>query len=197
MWTLHEPCSIVPNLLFLDEGLQRGWTFRLRRYLEPTQANSEEQMTIVLTAHYLNEADDADKIYIADHGQVAQGSADQIKGNYMSPISYGFWVQDVAGLEKFAKRLCLGASQEGVILHPKTTQEALTLLAQAGPYVEQFEFLEPWTMLLWHWQEGRYANILALQLNAIFYFISRNRSGVILSLFGAIIPFVLYIVFGK
>ncbi len=27
-------------------------------------------MTVVLTTHYLNEADDADKIYIVDHGQV-------------------------------------------------------------------------------------------------------------------------------
>ncbi len=40
----------------------------------------------------------------------------------------------------------MGASQgRGFFLHPKTTQEALTLLAQAGPYIEQFEF-QPGTM---------------------------------------------------
>ena len=30
----------------------------------------KENMTVVLITHYLNEADDADKIYIVDHGQV-------------------------------------------------------------------------------------------------------------------------------
>ncbi len=99
-------------------------------------------MTIVLTTHYLNEANDADKIYMLDHGQVIASSADQIKGNYARNILRIF-SQDVAGW-KVCQRLCLGASQEGGILHPKTTQ-ALTLLAQAGPYVEQFEF-QPGTM---------------------------------------------------
>ena len=33
-------------------------------------------MTVILTTHYLDEADDADMIYIVDHGQViAKGSA--------------------------------------------------------------------------------------------------------------------------
>ena len=71
---------------------RQAWTFRLGRVLGTysNEFQKEEQMTIVLTAHYLNEADDADKIYIVDHGQViAQGSADQIKGNYVE-MSYGF-----------------------------------------------------------------------------------------------------------
>ena len=59
--------------------------------MEFAQANSERRADdIVLTTHYLNEADDADKIYIVDHGQViAQGSADQIKET-MPAMSYGF-----------------------------------------------------------------------------------------------------------
>ena len=104
-------------------------------------------MTIVLTTHYLNEADDADKIYIVDHGQViAQGSADQIKGNYARNV-LRILSQDAAGLEKSLPRGCAWEQvKEGeFILHPKTTQEALTLLAQAGPYIEQFEF-QPGTM---------------------------------------------------
>ena len=111
------------------------------------QIQKEEQMTIVLTTHYLNEADDADKIYIVDHGQViAQGSADQIKGNYARNI-LRILSQDATGLEKSLPRSCAWEQvKEGeFILHPKTTQEALTLLAQAGPYIEQFEF-QPGTM---------------------------------------------------
>ena len=54
---------------------------------------------------------------------------------------------DVAGLEKSLPKDCAWEQvKEGeFILHPKTTQEALTLLAQAGPYIEQFEF-QPGTM---------------------------------------------------
>ena len=137
-----------PDLLFLDEPTT-GLDIQTRESIWSLlkQIQKEEQMTIVLTTHYLNEADDADKIYIVDHGQViAQGSADQIKGNYARNI-LRILSQDVAGLEKSLPRDCAWEQvKEGeFILHPKTTQEALTLLAQTGPYIEQFEF-QPGTM---------------------------------------------------
>ena len=132
-----------PDLLFLDEPTT-GLDIQTRESIWSLlkQIQKEEQMTIVLTTHYLNETDDADKIYIVDHGQViAQGSADQIKGNYARNV-LRILSQDATGLEKSLPR---GYAWEQVkegefILHPKTTQEALTLLAQAGPYIEQFEF---------------------------------------------------------
>ena len=137
-----------PDLLFLDEPTT-GLDIQTRESIWSLlkQIQKEEQMTIVLTTHYLNEADDADKIYIVDHGQViAQGSADQIKGNYARNV-LRILSQDSASLEKSLPR---GYAWEQVkegefILHPKTTQEALTLLAQTGPYIEQFEF-QPGTM---------------------------------------------------
>lgn len=137
-----------PDLLFLDEPTT-GLDIQTRESIWSLlkQIQKEEKMTIVLTTHYLNEADDADKIYIVDHGQViAQGSADQIKGNYARNI-LRILSQDVAGLEKSFPRDCAWEQiKEGeFILHPKTTQEALTLLAQTGPYIEQFEF-QPGTM---------------------------------------------------
>ena len=137
-----------PDLLFLDEPTT-GLDIQTRESIWSLlkQIQKEEQMTIVLTTHYLNEADDADKIYIVDHGQViAQGSADQIKGNYARNI-LRILSPDVAGLEKSLPKDCAWEHvKEGeFILHPKTTQEALTLLAQAGPYIEQFEF-QPGTM---------------------------------------------------
>ena len=137
-----------PDLLFLDEPTT-GLDIQTRESIWSLlkQIQKEEQMTIVLTTHYLNEADDADKNYIVDHGQViAQGSADQIKGNYARNI-LRILSQDVVGLEKSLPRDCAWEQvKEGeFILHPKTTQEALTLLAQTGPYIEQFEF-QPGTM---------------------------------------------------
>lgn len=137
-----------PDLLFLDEPTT-GLDIQTRESIWSLlkQIQKEEQMTIVLTTHYLNEADDADQIYIVDHGQViAQGSADQIKGNYARNI-LRILSQDTAGLERSLPRSCAWEQvKEGeFILHPKTTQEALTLLAQTTPYIEQFEF-QPGTM---------------------------------------------------
>ncbi|MFS8987804.1 ABC transporter ATP-binding protein [Streptococcus gordonii] len=137
-----------PDLLFLDEPTT-GLDIQTRESIWSLlkQIQKEEKMTIVLTTHYLNEADDADKIYIVDHGQViAQGSADQIKGNYARNI-LRILSQDTAGLERSLPRSCAWEQvKEGeFILHPKTTQEALTLLAQTTPYIEQFEF-QPGTM---------------------------------------------------
>ena len=137
-----------PDLLFLDEPTT-GLDIQTRESIWSLlkQIQKEEQMTIVLTTHYLNEADDADKIYIVDHGQViAKGSADQIKRDYARNV-LRILSQDSASLEKSLPR---GYAWEQVkegefILHPKTTQEALTLLAQASPYIEQFEF-QPGTM---------------------------------------------------
>ena len=137
-----------PDLLFLDEPTT-GLDIQTRESIWSLlkQIQKEEQMTIVLTTHYLNEADDADKIYIVDHGQViAKGSADQIKRDYARNV-LRILSQDSASLEKSLPR---GYAWEQVkegefILHPKTTQEALTLLAQAGLYIEQFEF-QPGTM---------------------------------------------------
>ena len=137
-----------PDLLFLDEPTT-GLDIQTRESIWSLlkQIQKEEQMTIVLTTHYLNEADDADKIYIVDHGQViAQGSADQIKGNYARNV-LRILTQDAAGLEKSFPRGCAWEQVKvgEFILQPKTTQEALTLLAQASPYIEQFEF-QPGTM---------------------------------------------------
>ena len=96
-----------PDLLFLDEPTT-GLDIQTRESIWSLlkQIQKEEQMTIVLTTHYLNETDDADKIYIVDHGQViAQGSADQIKGNYARNVLRIFR-HAAAGVENSLPRGC-------------------------------------------------------------------------------------------
>ena len=132
-----------PDLLFLDEpttGLDiqtRESIWKLLKDLQQT-----ENMTVVLTTHYLNEADDADKIYIVDHGQViAQGSADQIKERYARNV-LRLLTSDSEDLKATLPTSCeweQGKENE-FFFYPETTKEALTLLSQLGPYIEQFEF---------------------------------------------------------
>lgn len=76
-----------PNLLFLDEpttGLDIQTREAIWQLLRQLQA--EENLTIFLTTHYLEEAENADMAYIIDHGKVlAKGSAKELKERYSKP----------------------------------------------------------------------------------------------------------------
>lgn len=132
-----------PDLLFLDEpttGLDIQTRESIWKLLKDLQ--QKEKMTVVLTTHYLNEADDADKIYIVDHGQViAQGSADQIKERYARNV-LRILTPDSEGLKVALQTRCEWerAKENEFFFYPETTQEALALLSQLGSYIEQFEF---------------------------------------------------------
>ena len=137
-----------PDLLFLDEpttGLDIQTRESIWKLLKDLQ--QKENMTVVLTTHYLNEADDADKIYIVDHGQViTQGSANQIKERYARNV-LRILTLDSEDLKATLPTSCEwehGKDNE-FFFYPETTKEALALLSQLGSYIEQFEF-QPGTM---------------------------------------------------
>ena len=132
-----------PDLLFLDEpttGLDIQTRESIWKLLKDLQ--QKENMTVVLTTHYLNEADDADKIYIVDHGQViSQGSAGQIKERYARNV-LRILTQHSEDLKAALPTSCeweQGKENE-FFFYPETTKEALALLSQISSYIEQFEF---------------------------------------------------------
>ncbi|MCT3603356.1 ABC transporter ATP-binding protein [Lactobacillus acidophilus] len=73
-----------PNLLFLDEpttGLDLQTRLVIWHLLQKLQ--KEQGLTIFLTTHYLEEAENADQMYILENGNIlASGSAKQIKEKY-------------------------------------------------------------------------------------------------------------------
>ena len=76
-----------PNLLFLDEPTT-GLDIQTRRAIWGIlrRLQHEENLTIFLTTHYLEEAENADMTYIIDHGKVlAKGSAKELKERYSKP----------------------------------------------------------------------------------------------------------------
>lgn len=76
-----------PNLLFLDEPTT-GLDIKTRRAIWEIlrRLQREENLTIFLTTHYLEEAENADMAYIIDHGKVlAKGSAKELKETYSKP----------------------------------------------------------------------------------------------------------------
>jgi len=136
-----------PKALFLDEptaGLDAASRRNLWAYLREVRA--EYETTIFLTTHYLEEAEEADRICILDQGRVvALGTPDQIKAQLVSE-----WLvldaADRASLRRELEALGVTFEQQGqfkVTLNGHSAQEVirslvtpLTVLKTHSPSLE-------------------------------------------------------------
>lgn len=132
-----------PDILFLDEptaGLDIQTRSNIWALLKELQEN--KKLTIVLTTHYLNEADEADKIYIIDQGKlIAQGPAMSIKQQYANnllTIVLKPQLDLISVIETEAP--VLTKKENSLILLPKTAQQAIQLLAKYQSHIQSFEF---------------------------------------------------------
>ena len=136
-----------PDILFLDEPTT-GLDIQTRKSIWDLlyRLQRDEGMTIILTTHYLDEADEADQLYIIDHGKViAQGSATEIKSEYASNLlKICFKDKQV---EKFLpKNMPVEKETEfEYSLYPKSQLEAIDYLTQVREKIASFEF-RPGTM---------------------------------------------------
>lgn len=136
-----------PDILFLDEPTT-GLDIQTRKSIWDLlyRLQRDEGMTIILTTHYLDEADEADQLYIIDHGKViAQGSATEIKSKYASNLlKICFKDKQV---EKFLpKNMPVEKENEfEYSLYPKSQLEAIDYLTQVREKIAGFEF-RPGTM---------------------------------------------------
>lgn len=137
-----------PDLLFLDEPTT-GLDIQTRKSIWDLlyQLQREEGMTVVLTTHYLDEADEADQIYIVDHGEViAQGSALDIKSQYATNIlKIRFKERQQIESLKSSGMSVEQQSQLEYVLRPESEREAIDYLAQVRDNLAHFEF-RPGTM---------------------------------------------------
>ena len=106
-----------PRVLFLDEptaGLDAASRRSLWAYL--AQIRQRQETTIVLTTHYLEEAEAADRIVILNHGQVAaQGSPGDIKAQ-LSGESLEIDAEDRDALKRELLRLDVRFEENGHVL---------------------------------------------------------------------------------
>lgn len=136
-----------PDILFLDEPTT-GLDIQTRKSIWDLlyRLQRDEGMTIILTTHYLDEADEADQLYIIDHGKViAQGSATEIKSEYASNLlKICFKDKQV---EKFLpKNIPVEKENEfEYSLYPENQLEAIDYLTQVREKIAGFEF-RPGTM---------------------------------------------------
>jgi len=137
-----------PDILFLDEPTT-GLDIQTRKSIWDLlyQLQKEEGMTVVLTTHYLDEADEADQIYIVDHGEViAQGSALDIKSQYAKNIlKIRFKERQQIESLKSSGMSVEQQSQLEYVFQPESEREAIDYLTQVRDKIAHFEF-RPGTM---------------------------------------------------
>ena len=136
-----------PDILFLDEPTT-GLDIQTRKSIWDLlyRLQRDEGMTIILTTHYLDEADEADQLYIIDHGKViAQGSATEIKSEYASNL-LKICFKDKQVENFLPKNMPVEKENEfEYSLYPENQLEAIDYLTQVREKIAGFEF-RPGTM---------------------------------------------------
>lgn len=127
-----------PNLLFLDEpttGLDIQTREAIWQLLRQLQA--EEKLTIFLTTHYLEEAENADMAYIIDHGKVlAKGSTKELKETYTQPHLL-IKTQQVKAFQDTDYYL---QADDCLKIEVNSVSEALTILSDKRAVIEDFDY---------------------------------------------------------
>ena len=129
-----------PNLLFLDEPTT-GLDIQTRRAIWEIlhRLQREENLTIFLTTHYLEEAENADMTYIIDHGKVlAKGSAKELKETYSKPYLLVETIDVAAFLDLDCKPL--GDGRLKIIV--EDSAKALAILSDKRTVINDFDYVK-------------------------------------------------------
>lgn len=129
-----------PNLLFLDEATT-GLDIQTRRAIWEIlhRLQGEENLTIFLTTHYLEEAENADMAYIIDHGKVlAKGSAKELKETYSKP----YLLVETSDVAAFSDLDCkrLGDGRLKIIV--EDSAKALAILSDKRTVINDFDYVK-------------------------------------------------------
>lgn len=127
-----------PDILFLDEpttGLDLQTRIVIWNLLQKLQ--KEQGLTIFLTTHYLEEAENADQMYILENGQVlANGSAHDIKNKY-APSKLVIKLNEN---QQLTTAYPIIAKDKHIELNGLDEDEAITLLHQNQAKIKSFEY---------------------------------------------------------
>ena len=129
-----------PNLLFLDEATT-GLDIQTRRAIWEIlhRLQREENLTIFLTTHYLEEAENADMTYIIDHEKVlAKGSAKELKETYSKPYLLVETIDVAAFLDLDCKPL--GDGRLKIIV--EDSAKALAILSDKRTVINDFDYVK-------------------------------------------------------
>ncbi len=130
-----------PEILILDEpttGLDPQTRQMIWRVIERLQ--KEEQMTVFLTTHYMEEAANADYVIILEKGSIAaEGTPYELKNEYVQDTVsvYGVPEEAVRSLQRDYKKV-----RDGWQLKVKNTAEATKLIVEHPELFRDYEVVK-------------------------------------------------------
>lgn len=131
-----------PKILFLDEPTT-GLDPQTRKKVWETirRLQDETKMTIFLTTHYMEEADDAEYVVIIDEGKVkAKGTPYELKEEFSGDV-LTLTYKDKEKLEIWLKDKDLSYTGENgnVKVRLNSTMDAIDILAEIRDYIKDFQ----------------------------------------------------------
>ncbi len=131
-----------PKLLFLDEpstGLDIQTRNKIWEVLN--QLRHEMGLTIILTTHYLEEADQSDWVYVLDKGKiVASDTVDNLKSTY-AQNTLTLCVNNLSTVDKFPKFNVAKVIGNKVLLKINSYQESINIIEEYKNDISDFEYV--------------------------------------------------------
>lgn len=134
----------TPKILFLDEpttGLDPQTRLAVWETVQKLQ--KESGITVFLTTHYLEEAENADYVVIMDGGKIAaKGTPVELKTEYVSDILRLYPINEKSGdLENLLKNygIYFTESKDSLQIPIASTFSALPLIEQTREYIFDYE----------------------------------------------------------
>jgi ABC-2 type transport system ATP-binding protein len=138
---MHEP-----KILFLDEptiGLDTQSRAKIWSYLE--QLRASQNLTIIVTTHYIEEVDTCDTICIIDHGKIlASGTPESLKaahGTSLFRVTPRTPDAHAALLARYPE--AVEGAQGQLLIKAENAGSADTLLAEFGTQLRQISVDQP------------------------------------------------------
>lgn len=134
----------TPKILFLDEPTT-GLDPQTRKAVWETiqKLQEENQMTIFLTTHYMEEAAEADYVIVIDNGEIAaQGTPSYLREQYAGDKLKLFCsdYERVQGILN-EKQIKYDINSDYILIHVNRTMEALPILKLCEFYIKGFEVI--------------------------------------------------------
>lgn len=131
-----------PDLLFLDEP-STGLDIQTRKVIWGTLEELRETrgLTIILTTHYLEEAEEADFVYVIDHGEViAHDTVKQLKEDYAQNLLTIESEDKDAVLAEIDSSWSVVQEKGSLLIKVPNEHDAISFLQRVEPLITHFEF---------------------------------------------------------